>query len=608
MTVGAVPRKAGPTVGNSAATVFPFGFKTFLATDLLVQLTTIATGVVVTLVKDDPAGYTVALNADQNAAPGGTVTYNPLGVPLPATQTLTITSAMPQSQGTHLINGGSFLANNVEDMADRDMMATQDMNVKVAASLQFPAVDGVLNTTLPAAAQRANTTLGFDASGNVVVGGVATSIVSAAWQAVVQSATLALGRAAMGFSAYFDSLIGAANAAALRALFTPLTTKGDLWVRGATDTRQAVGADGQALQVDSSQGNGVVYIDNPSRPNLLTNPNWQIDQINEGALYTASGGTVSGPDGWAANATGTGVLKVRTLADPDNAALKCMEITCTTADASIAAGDLYIVYTAIEGYDTAALMAGTASAQAVTIQFKFKTSVTGVYGINVTNSAINRSYVGTITVADTSEHEYSVSLTMDTGGTWLYTNGVGLYMRLTLAGGSTYQTTAGSWQAGNFYTTAAQCNFMSVNTNIAYLKRIQLIPGALVQAYKPADIQKELAKCERYYAKTFPVGTAVAQSGGLAGALQAMGTDAAGGSVGGNNWQYPQRMRANPTVVTYNPSAANANWRDVTNAADRTVNVDQSGAASDRNVGLTASFVAASCINYIHATANARLV
>jgi hypothetical protein len=52
---------------------------------------------------------------------------------------------------------------------------------------------------------------------------------------------------------------------------------------------------------------------------------------------------------------------LRTLADPENAALKCLEITCTTADAAIAATDDYFIYSAVEGYDAAALMAGTSA-------------------------------------------------------------------------------------------------------------------------------------------------------------------------------------------------------------------------------------------------------
>jgi hypothetical protein len=343
------------------------------------------------------------------------------------------------------------------------------------------------------------------------------------------------------------------------------------------------------------------------QPNLLINPNWQIDQINEGALYTVTGGgaDVQGPDGWSGTAAAApGVFKLRTLADPDNAALKCLEITCTTADAAIAATDDYHIYTAIEGYDAASLMSGTASAQSATIQFKFKSNVTGVYGLSIANSAKNRSYVGIITVADTAEHEYTVSLTLDTTGTWLYTNGVGLYLRLTLAAGSNFQAAAGAWNAANNLTTSAQANFMSVNTNIAYLKRIQLIPGSLVQAYRPADIQKELAKCQRYYAKTFPQGTAVAQSAGTTGGIYAVGPSA--GASFGTAWTFPMVMRTTPSIITYNPSAANATWRNISASSDLAVVVG-AGGPSDRISNLAAGGSTVSQEYLIHATANARL-
>jgi hypothetical protein len=51
-------------------------------------------------------------------------------------------------------------------------------------------------------------------------------------------------------------------------------------------------------------------------------------------------------------------------------------------------------------------MAGTASAQPITMQFKFKSNVNGVYGIGAEqrgSTALRRH----ITVADANEHEYS---------------------------------------------------------------------------------------------------------------------------------------------------------------------------------------------------------
>lgn len=388
--------------------------------------------------------------------------------------------------------------------------------------------------------------------------------------------------------------------------------KGDI-VSGTgagTVTVNTVGTNGQVISADSSQPGGLVYTDNPSRPNLLINPNWQIDQINEGALYTYSAATAVGPDGWSGSATGAGVFKLRTVTDPESAALKCLEITCTTADAAIAAGDDYYIQTAVEGYDAAALLAGTASAQPATLQFKFKTNVLGVYGIQIANSAGNRRYIGIITVADTNEHEYSLSFTMDTAGTWLYTNGVGLYLRIVLAAGSTFQAAAGAWAAGAEQTTSAQCNFMSVNTNIAYLKRIQLIPGALVQAYSPADIQKALERAQRYFWKSFTVGTAPAQNvgtgtGELVGSQQVA---AAAQNVFGA-FVFPVQMRATPSIIFYNPAAANAQSRNETRANDNSATAVFT--SNDKSFGVTyignGGASAPGDIIGVHATANARL-
>ncbi|WP_263353377.1 hypothetical protein [Acidicapsa acidisoli] len=58
------------------------------------------------------------------------------------------------------------------------------------------------------------------------------------------------------------------------------------------------------------------------------------------------------------------------------------------------------------------------------------------------------------------------------------------------------------------------------------------------------------------------------------------------------------------SVVTYNPSASNANWRDTTNSADRTFG---GGASGDKTVNLLGSGGVAGAQNYIHYTANARM-
>jgi hypothetical protein len=63
-------------------------------------------------------------------------------------------------------------------------------------------------------------------------------------------------------------------------------------------------------------------------------------------------------------------------------------------------------------------------------------------------------------------------------------------------------------------------------------------------------------------------------------------------------------MRAGATITTYNPAAANPNWRDVTNGADRTVTV---GDQSESGFTITGAAGAAAASNYIHWQASADL-
>ena len=87
MTVPVATRKAGPYTGNGVNDEFAFDFKVFAAADLRVILTEIATGAESDLVLD--SDYSVALNPDQGADPGGDITYPISGSPMASTHKLT---------------------------------------------------------------------------------------------------------------------------------------------------------------------------------------------------------------------------------------------------------------------------------------------------------------------------------------------------------------------------------------------------------------------------------------------------------------------------------------------------------------------------------------
>lgn len=113
----------------------------------------------------------------------------------------------------------------------------------------------------------------------------------------------------------------------------------------------------------------------------------------------------------------------------------------------------------------------------------------------------------------------------------------------------------------------------------------------------------ELSQVTPFYCKTFPYTVAPAQSGGVTGALTVFsGTGVT--NTEGLTWAYPTRMRTTPSITTFNPSAGNANWRDVTSSADRAVTV---GTVSDASVPISMAAAVAATTNQIHAQADAEL-
>ena len=140
--------------------------------------------------------------------------------------------------------------------------------------------------------------------------------------------------------------------------------------------------------------------------------------------------------------------------------------------------------------------------------------------------------------------------------------------------------------------------------------QFSLKPALALPTFVPPDPIIELVRSQRYYQKSFPQATAPAQnSGAVAGALSTRVTT--GGTAGISTIAQPFAvvMRSAPTMTSYNPSAANANWRDAS------ASIDCSGTngfaqIGDRGFEAWTSQVAGNLITdliYVHYTANAEL-
>lgn len=135
MTIPATTRKAGPFTGNGSTTAFPFTFKVFTTADIAVIKADVD-GIESALTLD--SDYSVTLNSDQDATPGGTVTYPISGSPLPSTDKLSIKGDVDYEQGTDIPTGGDFNPVVLENALDSLSMQIQQVQEAVSRAAVVP--------------------------------------------------------------------------------------------------------------------------------------------------------------------------------------------------------------------------------------------------------------------------------------------------------------------------------------------------------------------------------------------------------------------------------------------------------------------------------------
>lgn len=111
---------------------------------------------------------------------------------------------------------------------------------------------------------------------------------------------------------------------------------------------------------------------------------------------------------------------------------------------------------------------------------------------------------------------------------------------------------------------------------------VVLGPTAVASSFQEIDFGTQLRMAQRHYFKTFPYGTAPAQSAGIVGAPGVRDTVVTVATA--MEIPFPVQMRVNPSVTTFNPLAANANCRDVTGSSDLVVGLDPNSALSTDRV------------------------
>ena len=211
-----------------------------------------------------------------------------------------------------------------------------------------------------------------------------------------------------------------------------------------------------------------------------------------------------------------------------------------SANVTVGATDLFIIDQYIEGYNIADLGFGAAGASTVTLSFWVRSSLTGTFGGSLTNSGNSRSYPFTYTISSANTWEQkTLTVSGDTAGTWLSTNGTGLGVRFSIGTGSTYLGTSGSWAGAGYFGATGQTNLVTTNSATFYITGVQLEKGSTATSFDYRPYGTELQLCQRYYAVL--LAPTINQYQNIGSCYTA--------STFFFNIKYPVNMRTSPTIT-----------------------------------------------------------
>lgn len=206
MTISSTVRTAGPYSGAGLAAPLPFGFKVFQESDILVQIThSDGSADVLTLGTE----YSVTLNADQDANPGGWVALvTPLADDGSSVQ---ITSNVQPLQLTSITNQGGFYPKVMEGALDRLTVLLQQQSYSAGVSQALRVPEFGIVQPLPAATDRANQMLGFDGLGRPIAVAPASGSATDLAANIANATSSTKGAGQVGFSSSLSYPLGTAG-------------------------------------------------------------------------------------------------------------------------------------------------------------------------------------------------------------------------------------------------------------------------------------------------------------------------------------------------------------------------------------------------------------
>lgn len=343
---------------------------------------------------------------------------------------------------------------------------------------------------------------------------------------------------------------------------------------------------------------GGTSFSNPQPDERFINPCFAIDQRGAGATVSSSWAT----DQWQIVQTAGDVTFHQTA----NTVGQCAYGLTATVTTSITPGvnDFRSFYQNIVNADILDFRFGFPYASSLIFSFATKANFAPPYTGSwyCRNLIASASYVGTytITAAANNIQWFSFIIPGDQAhglGVSLTTSSLACGIDIG-AGTNNLTSTLLAWQAGQKFGATTATPFVSEPaTSSIEFSDMRLASAGADTGWVPPTYADQLKNAQRFYYTSFPIGTKPAQNV-LSGAaptaasnVACMQNPIAGGEPSLLIQHLPMYAGASaPTITLFNPSAANASWRDVTTSSDVAVSAPSASVNSlSAMVGATAA-------------------